>query len=774
MSKATSTILFVKTTEEEFSASEGSSTPGFSLLKSILEKNGHSIIVSPNGMSDVSLDNVDIVIAGVPEYRRAALERSRVAEFLAQGGGVLVMTNAATMLNPPPCLNETVALAGVKFQEYLNIPDSVTRFYPHWITGNVSRIEPLKIVSLQLSAGSKVLAETSEPNEPFMVGASIGQGRFVAIGDQHWLRDDFLLQADHLTLLQNIITWLGKQNPLEIEEMQLPSEVTLGQPGQVRLTLRNQQPDRRATFSCILNSDADALITQPLREKHRLPSGETTQIHWVIQPQMIGEQHLRLVIDLEREEPLYFDRLPAVYGLAPGYFSLEIKNNEGLLQTEFKTGEYFIVDGAFHTTLPAALNFQHLLDLETGDRLIQRALETGTDKTRWHLQATGSGTNKIKLRLRDTIQFLPANVHVKPSLQDQIIELQVSMVQPLDAEIAARLKQVDPMLSEDVGRLPFHILSTDEYIKALYTGEAELRLKGMLTSARQEQWHNPELLEIILRYFLPTYVPGQGTYIPFDPDLASHLANLHIHDRRFLENNLLCSRESNDLQTSQNIAAYLLHERYGHGFFYTQTLLGQQLAILYRHPEHKPLLTLVKDSSIIVNEGFATWMELTFLNKMGREIRPAVTMRRDLLIERGKGLFERAFSSEFFQKHQPTHDSPYRQGFEFFDYIGRSFHLRCAVRVMLIACNIDLGFIEHEDFSIELRVSKDEIRDKLLNSKSSELNSQLRLLEIAQYLLDNEEKFSQEIQAVYCSQECRKSGCPLEKAITQKFLWRKP
>ena len=80
-------------------------------------------------------------------------------------------------------------------------------------------------------------------------------------------------------------------------------------------------------------------------------------------------------------------------------------------------------------------------------------------------------------------------------------------------------------------------------MQKLYAEEAAVRIAGMLAAARREQWFNPALLDIILEYFCAYVLAQSGAFIPYDPDLASHLAKLHITDRRYLEYNLLRSNE---------------------------------------------------------------------------------------------------------------------------------------------------------------------------------------------------------------------------------------
>ena len=776
MSVVVPKILFAQASPKHFDPAQATDEPSlFSLFNQFLQEEGyHTTTLDDDLLSIDALQDISVLVIGVPEYKKDSVDVDAVKDFVAKGGALLLVTDAATMLNPPESLQALTAIADVKFQEYLNYrPTYLQTFHPHAITGNINRIRIGSIASLTLENGANPLAYTKATQEPVMASFQASGGKIVAVGDVGWLQNKYFDQIDNRLLAKNLFQWLSNENPIEIISLIVPETVKLGQSATVILQFRNNYKNKRPSLKWILDSDEGAIINQPTREKHAIPPGKIVTIQWQVRPQKLGEQDLRLVLELGTES-ICFDHLPLMNCLAPGYFTLQMKDLDGNPKTTVKMGESFSVEGKFHwTSTPPSPEQKYVLTLSNG--LIQDSYEPGQGIDRWHLTATKPGEHQITLSFADGEQSLSVLVKVKESRQYQLEEIYAAHVLPLDAEIAERLRQVDPILSTpQVREQPFNIVSTDQFIEELYDGEAEVRISGMLASARREQWSNPNLLDIILEYFVPTFIPNKGAYIPYDPDLASHLANLHINQRRYLEYNLLRSNESGTIQLKQNIAAYLLHEKYGHGFFYTQTRLGQQLAILERHSESEELqalIELIKDSAIIVNEGFATWMELTFLAKLDREIRPSVTARRILLLEEGSGLFSREINSDYFKKFLPRFDSRYREGFEYLDYIGRTFNLGCAVLIFLLATNIELGIKENNDGDLE-PFDKDKIRNKLLDPENPDGCSQFRLQAMAELLLANETAVKNLIHAHHCSHNCLHDGCPLVSLITNQFNWR--
>jgi len=342
-------------------------------------------------------------------------------------------------------------------------------------------------------------------------------------------------------------------------------------------------------------------------------------------------------------------------------------------------------------------------------------------------------------------------------VRDQVDELNAAFVFPLDAEIAERLRQVDPRLSDEVIReKPLDILLPEAYVDKVYEPGVRIWLKQVLEAARREQWYNLDLLNLVLIHFAPTFVPSEGSFIPYDPALVSHLTRLHPSAQWRLEYSWLCSQESEDMNIEQNIAIWLLHQKYGHGFFYAHTRLGQQLALLMRlGQDYAEITQLVKDSAVVVNEGFAAWLELTFLGKLDREVRQAVYPRRLLLLQEATGLFKRRRDSDFFQAFPPRFDSPYREGFECLEFVSRDFGLRCALRVFMAATDIDLGILEQDEPDAA------EIKRRLLEGNAQ---SHLRLGSICGRMYNERRELQRQVRERACDHNCN-ANYPLESVI---------
>ncbi|MGB0384398.1 MAG: DUF4350 domain-containing protein [Ardenticatenaceae bacterium] len=788
-------LLFSQSHNEQLRIAEDAEDEAqFLLLRELLEGLEYVTNSTTEGeaLTSNQLAGYQILVMGAPKHNRdnpkrtelTSAEIEAVKQFVADGGGLLLISNAETMIDPPPSLNKLTAIANLKFNEYHNYPPTFLQvFLPHYITANVRRVRVGKIASLTVGDGASKLAFTKATREPVMACANVGRGRVVAIGDVDWLTDDLLNDDEsNKKLVTNIFHWLAARNVVEIEEVVIPETVKLGQSATVVLQLRNSDAKARPQVESVLESDADALISEPARKSRSIPPDTTTRMQWTVRPQILGEQRLRLAVHIDGHTPLYFDNLPEIRCLAPGYFTLEIKDKAGNLETTFDTRDYFTVEGAFHWAAELE-ELPYRLELQLNDGVVERGHEQGNGVARWHLQATAPGSHKVVLNLAETGQSLPALITIRSSTQDRLAEIQAAYVYPLEAEIAERLRQVDESLSNiQIQRQPFKILRPEDFVQTVYKTEAGSWLQGVLIAAHREQWYNLDLLDVVLTYIAPTYLPNRGSFIPYDPGLASRLLELHPGQKRYLEYNLLCSEESEEIQVKQNIAAYLLHEKFGHGFFYMQTRLGQQLAILQRYgfphnPEQKyehyqKVAQLIEDSAIIVNEGFATWMELTFLAQLDREVRPAVGSRRIFLIQEATGLYKRERTSDFFQTFSPRFDSRYREGFEYLDFISRTFNLRCAIRVFLIATNIDLGISKNVQGELQFSFEPNEMENDLLRAKRPDWQSHLRLFMIAELLRKYHQEAKTLIRKQFCPLDCQKKNCPLEAFITEKLPWR--
>jgi hypothetical protein len=744
-------VLFSQGHEEQLIlAKDAEDETLFPSLREVLARWGY-VIDSVETLTSDRLEGICILVVGAPRCDFKPEEIDVIEQFVRDGGGLLLVSNAEAMFDPPCNLNQRIAkIAGLQFQEYLNYPITYLQvFQPHYITANVKRVKVGKVASLSVSNGARPLASTRATQQPVMACASVEKGRVVAIGDVGWLTDDLLVTESNETLAANVFRWLATRNIVDIEKVVVPEIVKWGQSTRVILHLRNSDEKTRPHVECILESDADALIARPARKRRSIPPGKTTRIQWDVQPQALGEQELRLSVHIDEHTLLFFDQLPEMHCLAPGYFTLKVESEQGELKTNFQTGDCLAVEGAFHWTVESE-QLPYQLELQFGDGLMERGCESGSSVTRWHLQAVSPGAHDITLKLIETGQALPALVKVVSSYESRLAEIQAAYVCPLEAEITERVKWVDEMLSHiRVRSQPFTILPPEDLVKAVYTGEAASWLQGVLAAARREQWYNSELLELILTYIAPTYLPGCGSFVPYDPSLASHLARLHPADSKLLEYNFLCSNESDEISIKQNVAAYLLHEKFGHGFFYTQTRLGQQLTLLQRfglldgsgqHTEHK-VAELIEDSAIIVNEGFAAWMELTFLHKLDHEVRQAIYPRWVLLIQQADGLFRRKRHSAFFQKFHPRFDSRYREGFEYLDF--------------------DLGIAEDVHGELHFGIEPAEIERRLLEPEMPGWRSHFRLRKMADWLYEHYDE-ADALAKCRHSIDCHRDECPLE------------
>jgi len=777
-------ILFSQAHKEQLNIAEDSDGESqFSSLHQVLTNLGYTIDCTEVLTSNQLVD-AQILVVGAPRDDYKPEEIEVIKQFVQAGGGLLLVSNADTMIDPPLGLNRKIAeIAGLQFQEYLNYPITFLQvFWPHYITANVRRIKVGKVASLNVSDGAYRLAFTKATRQTVMACANVERGRIVAMGDLGWLTDDWLAVENNEELVVNTFRWLAARNIVDIEQVVIPKTVEWGQTADVVLQLRNSDAEARPQVECVLESDADAVISEPARKSRSIPPGRPTRMQWTVRPQILGEQELRLTIRVDGDAALFFDQLPEICCLAPGYFTLKIKDKAGKLRTDFETGDYLTVEGVFHwATEEEQLSCK--LKLQLDDGLIERGCEHGNDVSRWHLQAVSPGAHKLELSLAETGQSLAALVTVSPSYQNQLDEIRAAYVYPLEAEIAERLRKVDESLSHaQIQAQPFKILSPEEFVQEVYKGEVARWLQGVLAAACREQWYNPELLDLVLTYIAPTYLPDRGSFVPYDPGLASSLARLHPADRKSLEYNLLRSEESEDLHVKQNVAAYLLHEKFGHGFFYTQTRLGQQLAILQRHgfpdepnrryAKYKEATKLMEDSAIIVNEGFAAWMELTFLGQLDREVRQAVYPRWVLLIQQASGLYRRKQESRFFQAFPPRFDSRYREGFEYLDFIGQRFNLRCAVRALLIATHINFDIMEDVQGDLHIKPEPAEIERWLLEPEKPNWRSHSRLREIADLLYEHDEEAEKLLRKHHCPTDCQKGKCPLEVFIAEKLKWR--
>ncbi|NET62597.1 MAG: hypothetical protein F6K47_42840, partial [Symploca sp. SIO2E6] len=263
------------------------------------------------------------------------------------------------------------------------------------------------------------------------------------------------------------------------------------------------------------------------------------------------------------------------------------------------------------------------LSLDTSSpQLVVEPMEQSEINYRWRLTAQEVGTGTIALVVKETGQRISRLIQVRPSVKTRIAEIEKTIVNPLKDEIRRQVVEIQSRLEvESIQQIPFHLCTPEALVRQIYSGSLQENLLEMLRVARIEEQENLALVKQLLRYIAPTFSPTNGCYFPYDPQLAAHLAQEHRAYRDNLAQNLLSMEGYDQIWLEQNIAALILHEQYGHGFFFTQTTLGKQLAILYRqgmtrnanpksmrspyprklYEEYQDAIRALWDSAVIVN-----------------------------------------------------------------------------------------------------------------------------------------------------------------------------
>lgn len=725
-----------------------------------------------------------ILVLGAPCDDLDSDERRCLKQFVEAGGGMLVfLSNSEMIVELLPELAGLLNEMGLTLKEYHNYQyNSLPVVQPHSITANVGTVQVSDIMVVQASHQAVPLiftrTSTTADVEPMMACAEFGNGRVAVIGDVTMASDRCVNARDNAALLANTMRWLSRQNPIDIVGMDIPETVEYGQKGRVVLQVRNSHQSERPDLECTLTSDGGAIIPDPVRQNYAIPPGKTVPIQWHVLPQFLGDQELRLILNAQTSGLFRFDQLPEMRCVAPGHLAVEIRNDAGERSTTFKTGDLVTVRGALHHPDPASTDLPYAFNLEFGEGLIE--MNSDPEQGEWTLKAVEAGEHQITLNIAGTGQALPALVTVQPSERDRLAELRAAYVRPLEAEITERLRLVDERLTvPPITDLPFELLSPQKFIEEVDRDHTSIIawFRDILKSAYREQWDNPDLLDTVLSHFAPTFLPERGSYIPYAPKLASALGSIHPQHRKTLEYNLLCSQESDELTIKQHLAAYLLHEKFGHGFFYAQTRLGRQLAILERHGfpsepkrfgEYRDAARLIRDSAIVVNEGFAAWLELTFLGKLDREVRQAVPLRQIYLMQHSTGLIRDRIGSKFFEVFPPRSASRYREGFEYLEQIALQTRIRCALCLYVLATDIDFGVTETNG-EIAFTLQANAIHKRLTKKDHDAWCSHARLYRIAHLLYRKYTEVKTILRHVDCAGPCHQSSCPLKTFVLDEL-----
>lgn len=770
---------------------------------------GMTVVIQKAPLDADSLSSHQVLAIIAPTAAFSLREIEAIEEFVRDGGGLLLAANAeALWRQSDDSFNLLAERFGLRFEHYYNVPpEEIRDFRPGFITSGVGQISGWEVNLLTLlergaDAEPHPVAFIPETGDLFAAYVEVGRGRVVVIGDFIFLGDREFAGLDNRAFACNIFRWLAFENRLDCSDAQIPERIPLGQRATISVTLSNPRSERIERVRCLLESDAGALIEQPLVEIRSIPPRGRIWVGWNIIPQRLGRQSLRLTVDWPearrgKASPLFFDRLGEFICQAPAELRVQALDEDGKPRTEFHLRQIFVVEGQVKWesgAQPVPLN----TDLEYGKRglrLVRR--ERLEDRDRWHLEAATLGEHRLRFRIAESDQSVPLLIKVKESLQQQIDRIHADVVGPLDSECLRLTTRIRKEF-ETAGPIAFRLMSPEDYVGQVFSGDVAHRLQRALAAARRETEQNLPLLKEILTNIAPLYSPVYGCCIPFDPELGRQWADLHpLYEESIAQNLLYIAGYNGEIDHSlltQNIAAYLLHEKYGHGFFYTQTRLGRQLSILYRHGflrrvdaarlsrpypyqqylAYQRAIEALSHSAIILNEGFAAWVELTVLPQMGPPIASAAYRRRTFLMNDDR-LDIIAKRSEYFQRFPNFRPSRYQEGYDYLNFIvdryfGEPWGSKCAVQIVLIAADVHLGITETEDV-VQFGLTPEEMEEALLGAEQDDARADMRLRHIHSVLKQHQDRVRTEQQRLHCYRECLHPDCPINNIIADQLGW---
>jgi hypothetical protein len=651
----------------------------------------------------------------------------------------------------------------------------------------------------------RVVATLPRTNKPFLAAIDIDEnfGRMVVIGDCFIFENKYFNLDDNQQLSLNIFRWLARHNPLECCNAQVKSEVRYGQTTPFSIVLKNPNKERLEHIECSLESDASVLIEEPsLLRIRSIPGDGQTQLQWNLKPLQLGSYNLRLTIDFPKEskhKSLFFDVAAQFKCIPDAEIDLVFLNHQGKIQEIVETGIPFEVKAVYRwedktKQIPLQLNLNcplsHIRVEPIGDN-------------HWRLTALDAGKWQLELEASEIDRRIIRLIHAYPSAKTQIEAIEQNVVAPLAAEVHRQVSQIRQEFDSKVIRnISFRLFTPEDLVILLYSSSKKEQRLEAIQAARCETQDFFPLVERLLEFIAPTYSPLQGCCIPYDPKLAAHLAKEHPLYKEQLAYNFLCldgNERYGQVWLEGNIAALLLHEKYGHGFFYTQTTVGRQLVILYRHgflggveregfkspyrrslqQEYSSASEALHDSTLILNEGFAAWMELTVLPRLTGIVSQAVYRRKDFLFnydEYLKILAKEAKEKSYFKDRlKPFYGSRYQEGYEYLEEIqsdlGSECGTKCAVQAMIKAADVDFGITERNG-QIHFGLTADKLEKALLDKQEGDdALTHIRLKRIQRVLSEYADEIRRDQERLQCHRCCLHRECPVDRIINEHLGW---
>lgn len=281
-----------------------------------------------------------------------------------------------------------------------------------------------------------------------------------------------------------------------------------------------------------------------------------------------------------------------------------------------------------------------------------------------------------------------------------------------------------------------------------------------------------KLLELCApRYYYPVY---PRVLICSAPELAEQLVMRFPHQQQAIRNTLAPSPEE--------IAAIIAHEKYGHGYLHKETKLGQQLACILEDNEiyravatddvqrftnspwkrdfvdrNQEWLVYLLGSALVVQEGFASWVQTKLLLKLGGTyaIHAARKLTRHPFSVPFRGLIP--FLPYFEERGYPVRTerlfSPHKQGFDWIDEIYELLGyncMPCVLQVIREVMDINFGITKDDQKVIHVAISPDKLLRYLKDGSPEYYLADQRLLAARNVLLDDMSRLDEDRQLWEC------------------------
>ncbi len=719
---------------------------------------------------------VKILVLGGPKILFTEDEIDKIVEFVHKGGGLLIANSYNSLFEQEKLVyeqdqelsevdeekfsnNRLMEHFGLRFKRLLSYPpEDISRFEPHFIATDVNKvflqdpsyIEILPEMPKTVLGKPQVIARLPGMNEVFLVGVDAEYGRVVAIGDYAPFEDEYLSYGNHRQLILNIAQWVTAKNAIDCIDASIVSEVVKSEAAIFSITLKNSRQERLEYVTCLLESSVDVCIEVPSKDVRSIGPFNQMQLQWKVTPHQLGQHQLRLTIEIRDREPLFFDVAAEFECVLDGEVELVVMDATGVARDAVEVGKPFELRAMLKKTVPLQ-DPEFQVHLQSASHGLQIESMTAGLGNRWRLNALEAGAMPITVRVGQSERKLqPYLLQVTESLQNQIDKLERETLKPLLAQLQYQVSLISEMFnSEEIQSIPCKIYTPEDQLRLLNsTGMGEQKLEA-LRVARLEMRPNRPLVEYLMNHLAPTFSPIHGCCIPYDASLAAELGQKHKNFAEGIAQNLVIAT-GQEGRLPQNLAALVVHEKYGHGFFFNHTTLGRQLAILYRHgmtrnadvkmlkaPYPRSLylryrrpLQALWDSSLIVNEGFATWLEITVLTQMGGVMAEAAQRRKTFLFG-DNGMLARAKKSEYFNEFPAFSNSRYREGCESLQRIQDAFGgegTQYAMNAFLRATDIDLGISECNG-KVQFALEPDVLSNALLEAVPDDARADMRLRE---------------------------------------------